>query len=42
MYKIKMFIIFILLICIIDRVNAFINDVPLLGKVIYLDAGHGG
>lgn len=42
MYKIKMFIIFILLICIINRVNAFINDVPLLGKVIYLDAGHGG
>lgn len=42
MYKIKMFIIFILLICIIDRVSAFINDVPLLGKVIYLDAGHGG
>lgn len=42
MYKFKMFIIFILLVCIIDKVNAFINDVPLLGRVIYLDPGHGG
>ncbi len=42
MYKLKMFIIFILLVCIIDKVNAFINDVPLLGRVIYLDPGHGG
>lgn len=42
MYKLKMFIIFIILVCVIDKVNAFINDVPLLGKVIYLDPGHGG
>lgn len=42
MYKFKMLLLFIMLICIFDRVDAFINDIPLLGKVIYLDAGHGG
>ena len=25
-----------------NKVNAYINEFPLLGKVIYLDAGHGG
>ena len=29
-------------VCILDKVEAFIKDVPILGKVIYLDAGHGG
>lgn len=42
MYKFKMFLIFIVLVCVFDRVDAFIKEVPLLGRVIYLDAGHGG
>ena len=42
MYKLKMLLLFIMLICVLDRVDAFIKDIPLLGKVIYLDAGHGG
>ena len=42
MYKFNMILLFIMLLCILDRVDAFIKDVPLLGKVIYLDAGHGG
>ena len=39
MYKFKMFLIFIVLVCVFDRVDAFIKEVPLLGRVIYLDAG---
>lgn len=42
MYKIKILLLFVMLVCILDKVNAFIKDIPLLGKVIYLDAGHGG
>lgn len=42
MYKLKMILLFIMLLCILDRVDAFIKEAPLLGKVIYLDAGHGG
>lgn len=42
MYKLKMLIIFLFLVCIFDRVDAFIKEAPLVGKVIYLDAGHGG
>lgn len=42
MYKIKMFLLFIMLICVFDKVDAFIKEAPLLGKIIYLDAGHGG
>lgn len=42
MYKTRMFIIFIFSIFVFGKVNAFINDLPLLGKIIYLDAGHGG
>lgn len=26
----------------VNQVNAYVNDFPLLGKTIYLDAGHGG
>lgn len=40
MYKIKMLIIFIVLISIFSTTNASI--IPLIGKTIYLDAGHGG
>lgn len=42
MYKIKMLLIFLFLVSIIGTTNAQINEFPLLGKVIYLDAGHGG
>ena len=42
MYKIKILLLFIMFVCILDKVDAFIKDVPILGKVIYLDAGHGG
>ena len=44
MKKIYFFFIFILFICSISFVKAKMNqnDIVLLGKVIYLDAGHGG
>lgn len=42
MYKFKMILVFIALICVFDRVDAFIKEAPLMGKIIYLDAGHGG
>lgn len=40
--KILMLVIFLVGIIGIGYVGAFQNDMPLLGKVIYLDAGHGG
>lgn len=40
MYRLKMFLFFIMLILVFDKTNAFMKDVPLVGKVIYLDAGH--
>ncbi|MCI8444992.1 MAG: N-acetylmuramoyl-L-alanine amidase CwlD [Bacilli bacterium] len=40
--KILMLVIFLVGIMGIGYVGAFQNDMPLLGKVIYLDAGHGG
>ena len=33
---------FFLFVVSIERVNAYFKDLPLLGDVIYLDAGHGG
>lgn len=42
MYKYKMLIIFLFLLAIFCNVNAYINEAPLAGKVVYLDAGHGG
>ncbi len=41
-YKLSMLIIFILSIISINKVYAYFCDIPLLGKIIYLDAGHGG
>lgn len=44
-YKLSMLIIFILSIISIISINkvyAYFCDIPLLGKIIYLDAGHGG
>ena len=41
-YKYLIIICFFLFSFSISRVYASISDLPLLGKVIYLDAGHGG
>lgn len=41
-YKIKTFLLFIFLLTIINVANASAMPIPLLGKTIYLDAGHGG
>jgi len=37
-----MLLIFIILLSIFSRVNAFVKEAPLMSKIIYLDAGHGG
>lgn len=42
MYKYKILIAFVLLITVFYNVNAYINEAPLVGKVIYIDPGHGG
>lgn len=42
MYRLKMFLLFIMLILVVDKANAFMKEAPLVGKTIYLDAGHGG
>ena len=42
MYKYRMLLIFLLLLFICSNVNAFVKELPLLSKKIYLDAGHGG
>lgn len=41
-YKLYVFLLFIIGILSINIVYASNNQLPLLGKVIYLDAGHGG
>lgn len=41
-YKICVLFLFIIGICTLDFVSADTNDLPLFGKVIYIDAGHGG
>lgn len=41
-YKIYVLILFIFTFCCINFINAKDNELPLLGKVIYLDPGHGG
>ena len=41
-YKTLILVMFFLSIFCISKVNAIINDYTLLGKCIYLDAGHGG
>ena len=42
MHKYKLLLLFLLTITIFSRVSANVYEFPLLGKVIYLDAGHGG
>ena len=41
-YKTLIICLFFLSIFCLSKVNALVNDYSLLGKVIYLDAGHGG
>ena len=41
-YKTKILLLFLFLLTIFNVVNASITPIPLLGKTIYLDAGHGG
>ena len=41
-YKITLLILFLIILFLVNQVNAYVNDFPLLGKTIYLDAGHGG
>lgn len=41
-YKICVLFLFIIGICTLDFVSADSNNLPLFGKVIYIDAGHGG
>ncbi len=42
MYKYRMLLIFLLLLFICSNTKAFVKELPLLNKKIYLDAGHGG
>ena len=42
MYKYKLLLVFLFAMAVFSRVNANISELPLLGKIIYLDAGHGG
>lgn len=41
-YKICVLFLFIIGVCMLDFVRADMNSLPLFGKVIYIDAGHGG
>lgn len=41
-YKIYVFFVFLIFICTFSFVHADNNKFPLLGKVIYVDIGHGG
>lgn len=41
-YKICVLFLFIFSIFTVDLVSADVNNLPLFGKVIYIDAGHGG
>ena len=41
-YKLGALIALLTLLCFFNFVSAKDNDLPLLSKVIYLDAGHGG
>ena len=41
-YRTLILVMFFLSVFCFSRVNAIVNDYSLLGKVIYIDAGHGG
>ena len=42
MYKIKMIILFLICVLLFGQVNAYVAEYPLIGEIVYLDAGHGG
>jgi N-acetylmuramoyl-L-alanine amidase len=41
-YKVIILLFFVVNTFIISETSAYVNDLPLLGKVIYIDPGHGG
>lgn len=41
-YKILIIVMFFICVFTLSKVHAEVNGLTLLGKVIYLDAGHGG
>lgn len=41
-YKLIILVFFIINVFVISETHAYVNDLPLLGKVIYVDPGHGG
>lgn len=41
-YTILVFCFFILSIFVFSKVDAINNELPLLGKIIFVDPGHGG
>lgn len=41
-YKIGIVIFFFICLFLLDTVNARINELPLLGRIIFVDPGHGG
>lgn len=41
-YRIIIFITFLMLVLAMNKVDSFIDELPLLGRVIYIDPGHGG
>lgn len=41
-YKIIVVTVFVFLLCTAYKVRGFLDEAPLLGKIIYIDAGHGG
>jgi N-acetylmuramoyl-L-alanine amidase len=41
-YKIAILIIFCISLVAMNKVNSYVIELPLLGKVIYIDPGHGG
>lgn len=41
-YMFFILIVFITSICVLSKVNAVTSDLPLLGRIIFVDPGHGG
>ena len=42
LYKIEIVIFFFICLFLLDTVDARINELPLLGRIIFVDPGHGG
>jgi N-acetylmuramoyl-L-alanine amidase len=41
-YRVFLLIVFLLSICFMNKVDSYVEELPLLGKIIYVDPGHGG